>query len=280
MRYVHTTAQDLEAQSVAVVVEFSQRSKYFKLLVTDSIAKLFRHIVDFVVHDKEALHLFANAGTEPGHLAFLECIHHILTCTKLRMNKVSIHMMCQQPALTFCINKDTISINWLARLGDACAVPNSNVPKQLKQANDDRQKQLGQRKSSKKRFSQSLGFTTCACATNAMKFANLPQTFLKRFKNKKAYPPLKTWVYETPSIGKHWRKHLTSGRRADKRRLYLLMMQVDPKRLTCDVGIGESGTFCNADDGHLFALVVREFCPNGDVRSAADKIVQEAVSVQ
>jgi len=37
MRYVYTTAQDLEAQSVAVVVEFHQRSKCFKLPVTDSM---------------------------------------------------------------------------------------------------------------------------------------------------------------------------------------------------------------------------------------------------
>jgi len=39
MRYVYTTAQDLEARSVAVVVEFRQRSKCFKLPVTDSISK-------------------------------------------------------------------------------------------------------------------------------------------------------------------------------------------------------------------------------------------------
>jgi hypothetical protein len=38
MRYVYTTAQDLEAWSVAVVVEFSQRSNCFKLPVTDSIS--------------------------------------------------------------------------------------------------------------------------------------------------------------------------------------------------------------------------------------------------
>ena len=38
-RYVHTTSQDLEAWSVAVVVEFSQRSKCFKLLVTDSTCR-------------------------------------------------------------------------------------------------------------------------------------------------------------------------------------------------------------------------------------------------
>ena len=37
MRYIYTTAQDLESRSVAVVVEFHQRSKCFKLLVTDSI---------------------------------------------------------------------------------------------------------------------------------------------------------------------------------------------------------------------------------------------------
>ena len=37
MRYIPTTSQDLEAWSVAVVVEFSQRSNCFKLPDTDSI---------------------------------------------------------------------------------------------------------------------------------------------------------------------------------------------------------------------------------------------------
>jgi len=182
------------------------------------------------------------------------------------------------PRTNFFIKKDPTGVDWLARLGDACAAPGSNVPDQLKQANDDRQKQLGRRKSSKKRFSQSLGFTARARAASATKIAKLPQTFLKRFTNKKAYPPLKTWVYETPSIGNRWKKHLTSGRRADKRKPYLPMMQVDPKRLACDVGVGESGAFHDAGDGHLFCLVVREFSPNGDVCSAVDKIVREAVS--
>ena len=36
MRYVLTTVENWEVSSVAVVVEFSQRSKCFKLLVTDS----------------------------------------------------------------------------------------------------------------------------------------------------------------------------------------------------------------------------------------------------
>ncbi|KIJ92108.1 hypothetical protein K443DRAFT_459011 [Laccaria amethystina LaAM-08-1] len=35
MRYIPTTSQGLEARSVAVVVEFSQRSNHFKLLDTD-----------------------------------------------------------------------------------------------------------------------------------------------------------------------------------------------------------------------------------------------------
>jgi hypothetical protein len=36
MRYIPTNSQGLEARSVAVVVEFSQRSNHFKLLDTDS----------------------------------------------------------------------------------------------------------------------------------------------------------------------------------------------------------------------------------------------------
>ena len=40
MRYIHITVQNFKAQSVAVVVEISERSNCVKLLDTDSIAKL------------------------------------------------------------------------------------------------------------------------------------------------------------------------------------------------------------------------------------------------
>jgi len=71
------------------------------LMGNPAIAKLCRHLVDFVAHDKEALHLFSNAGTSPGRLAFLACIHHIVTNTEFRINKVSIHTLCQCLELTF-----------------------------------------------------------------------------------------------------------------------------------------------------------------------------------
>ena len=160
--------------------------------------------------------------------------------------------------LTFCVKKNLTGKDWIARLGDVCAACSSTVPDRLKQANEDRKKQLGQRKSSKKRFSQSLGFTTRVCTAGATKMANLPQTFLKRYSNKKAYPPLKTWVYETPAIGRCWRAHLRYGRQPDKQKRCHPVMKVDPKRLALDVQTTKGGTYHDADDGHLFALVIRE----------------------
>jgi hypothetical protein len=243
-----------------------------------AIAKVLRDIIDFVAHDKDARLLFANAGTERGRLAFLAVIDGIVTNTAIRSFKVSIYPMYPYLALTLGIKKDPPTIDWIARLGDVCSARHSNVPECLKQANDDRRKQLGHRKSAKKRFSQSLGFTTRARAASATKLANLPKIFLKRFTNKKAYPPLKTWVFETPAIGKRWRRHLKYGRQADKRRRRLPMMQVDARRLAHDVVVTESGTYHDSKDGHLFCLVVREFCPNGDVCAAVHEVVREAVS--
>lgn len=241
-------------------------------------AKVVRNLVDFVANDKTALELFANAGTDPGRRAFEACIRHVVVNTEFRNKKVCIYTMCQYDALTFSTKKDPLQTDWIARLGDACSARDSTVPECLKQANGDRRKQLGQRKSSKKRFSQSLGFTTCARAASATKMANLPQIFLKRFSNKKAYPPLDTWVYETPAIGGKWMNHLRYGKQPDKRRRRRPMMQVDPKRLAHDVETADGGTFHNADNGRLFAIVVREFCPNGDVCGAVHKVVREAVA--
>ncbi|EDR02770.1 uncharacterized protein LACBIDRAFT_332047 [Laccaria bicolor S238N-H82] len=56
------------------------------------------------------------------------------------------------------------------------------------------------------------------------------------------------------------------------------MMQVNLKKLALDVHATNSGTFHNAGDGHLFALVIWNFCPNGDVPSAIHKVVRETVA--
>ena len=37
-------------------------------------------------------------------------------------------------------------------------------------------------------------------------------------------------------------------------------MKVNPKRLALDIDTTEGGTYHDADDGHLFVLVVHEFC--------------------
>ncbi|KIK03765.1 hypothetical protein K443DRAFT_94497, partial [Laccaria amethystina LaAM-08-1] len=166
-------------------------------------------LVDFVAHDKGALLLFSNAGTKQGCLAFLASINNIVTNTVIQSYK------------------DPPCIDWIVHLSDVCSAQHSTILKYLKQANDDCKKQLGYCKSAKKRFSQSLGFTTRPCTTSATKLTNLPKTFLKRFTNKKVYPPLKTWVYKTPVIGKQCRRHLKYGQQPDKQRYCLLMMQVN-----------------------------------------------------
>ena len=56
------------------------------------------------------------------------------------------------------------------------------------------------------------------------------------------------------------------------------VMKVNPKRLVLDIQTTEGGTYHDADDGHLFALVIQEFCPNGDVCAAVHDVICKAVA--
>ena len=95
-----------------------------------------------------------------------------------------------------------------------------------------------------------------------------------------SHPPLKTWVHKTPAIGRRWRAHLRYGRQPDKWKCRHPVMKVNPKRLALDVDTTEGGTYHDADDGHLFVLVVHEFCLNGNVCAAVHNVIREAVAEQ
>ena len=224
-------------------------------------AKAFRRLVEFVCGDERAISLFSHAGTEAGRLAFEAYVSAV-------------------NGSDYCTKGKAKGPDWFALLGAACCRGDSGIPEQLILANDARQKALGRRKSAKKRFSQSLGFTMRARAASAAKFAQIPKSFVKRFGKDDAYPPLKTWVFESSEIGNRWREHLTSGPRPDVRKPYLPMMEVDLSLLAHDVGTEESRVFFNADDGRFVGLVVRNFCANGDVLPYVDEVVREAVSVR
>ena len=55
-------------------------------------------------------------------------------------------------------------------------------------------------------------------------------------------------------------------------------MQVDPKCLEHDVQTTEGSTYHDADDGHLFALVIHKFYPDGNVHAAVHDDIHEAVA--
>ena len=65
------------------------------IMGNSAIAKVLKDLVDFLSHDKDALLLFANAGTERGRLAFEACISDVVNRTEFRNKKVSIYSMCQ-----------------------------------------------------------------------------------------------------------------------------------------------------------------------------------------
>ena len=65
------------------------------IMGNSAISKVLKDLVDFLSHDKDALLLFANSGTECGRLAFEACISDVVNCTKFQNKKVSIYIMCQ-----------------------------------------------------------------------------------------------------------------------------------------------------------------------------------------
>jgi len=126
--------------------------------------------------------LFKKATDDDGHFSFLA---YILPTLK---KSSSYH------------KEELIKQNWLHEITRECATKKVNIPLCLIEASKTWKKKSNDHKLTKRRLSQSLGFTACAHKINAARFASITETTVKTYSAKDTYPPLKTWVYETGAI--------------------------------------------------------------------------------
>jgi len=173
---------------------------------------------------------------------------------------------------------ELIKQDWLREITNECA-QKTTIPPRVAEANKTRNKKLNNQKLTKRRLSQSLGFTTRSRKNNTARFASVTKTVVATCSSKNAYPPLKTWVYETEAIRNRWKRRLTSGPRADIRNPYLPMMKVDLSRLDHDIPIDDSRILCDSS-GEEVCYVFRDFCPNKNVLTAVNDTIEEAVDVR
>ncbi|KAH9912790.1 hypothetical protein B0H21DRAFT_659601, partial [Amylocystis lapponica] len=94
------------------------------------------------------------------------------------------------------------------------------------------------------------------------------------------YPPLGYWLYESSEIEALWHGRLVVEESPDGRNTRHPMMKAEDDELSYIVQPDESIIFYDKYTNELVALVLRNFCLDGEVLAWADSVVAEATSLK
>ena len=224
------------------------------------LQKSLQSIITHVGADPAACALFTHAVDDVGRAAFMDYI-------KDSKNMKDLDNRCWQRTDLFS-DLGVALASGTGPYGDA-------IPDSMIEANTARIALRNAKQNLRSKFVHSVGFTANGREAMKKKFDAIP--WIEVTKLPESYPPLDTWVYESPGIGERWREHLESGPQPDKRHKRHPLMHVDFDHIVQDLELGKEGVFYDAKTGEIIAVACRNFCPEEGVLPAIDGVIADEV---
>ena len=157
-----------------------------------------------------------------------------------------------------------------------CANPKLTCPPALSQAVSRRKAHKEARRTLKRDFVTITGLNW-SDARRDQYLSTIPTIIVDELPE--AYPPIGRWMFESESIARKWRHHITKGRQPDARYPRLPMLKLDAQRLAHDVDASESRIFITKA-GNLVAAVLRDICPDDEVLTWVDAVIVDTVRLR